>query len=951
MQIGRSQQRIGPLLLLCALGGLFAACNAPPVEVTPGGCRALRPGPTCELMSHKGQLDELRLLVKTSPDARLIVLQGWRSLPTAIEANDRGHLVRVRPRPGVSSLTIIARRGIVWSRQELAVREWTASQWIKDAYETWAYESKPDEARRALEENLNRETPRLDDEAWALGLLARIAIDQNQITKGKQLLERALLADRRANLIADELRDSFRLQDVLIKQEQAFEAADRLMDAVEQGPAKQDESRLSWVKLNRGLVLLGQEKPKEVLPYADEGMKWAERFGDREAVSELRAMSAAALQSMGRTQDANELLKGFVDKEPSPCRKADLLMQQGRVQRVALEGARTAPAALDPSQPLRAALKIYGTPGGAGCPQKRPMLQVLSDLAHVELLRERWTSMQTWLDALRKELGQAGEPELNKELELQLIQLRGQRALKAQRLDEALPLFEELKEKSAQNRMMGAPPVTNSAPLAFNEAHWQALIGIAEVQKYKNDKAHALQTCLQADAYLEQNSLAIPLGVGRGGFLGRHERGSSLCLALFIELGRTAEAFEWLRRVRIRALLPVLGLLRSNLDPAKMATYRDLRRQLDDNVAAEEVAAFNQVPRLRQERTGIYRNLLYSVESLTDQNLLSSPLRFQPLRDGELALICHPALTGGWQCIAASPGEKRAYVVKQLGKGDKQTISNALLLPIADLLNKSRVLRVLPYGDEMRSQTDVHLLPYKGAALWEANIDVVYAVDLPQQEKPASYSSDKSALLLLDPQEKFFEIRNVANEVTTAFNDKVWKTLVQIGGEDTHSSSKNRQVTPAVAIGPQLRAALESVGIFLYMGHAVANRTVGWTNSLKTAREAGLLVTDILFLNRAPAWGVLLGCQTAQSSEETGGQEGLGIAQSFVVRGSVVVISTARDVEVTSAVHVVRALIRHGLTADQPNLVDALRRAIADVRRQQPQLSEAELGAFRVIVP
>ena len=169
----RGQLRWSPLLL--GFMGLFlAACEAPPLAVTFGGCPYLRANSVCEVnYGIDGQLEELRLLVKTSPQADITVFQGRKSLPARIERTDLGRLVRVRPLPGVSGLTIVARKGIAWRRQDLVVREWTASDWVQKAFDTWAYRGNPEAAKRDLQERLEREPPRFDDEAWARGFLAR----------------------------------------------------------------------------------------------------------------------------------------------------------------------------------------------------------------------------------------------------------------------------------------------------------------------------------------------------------------------------------------------------------------------------------------------------------------------------------------------------------------------------------------------------------------------------------------------------------------------------------------------------------------------------------------------------------------------------------------------------------------------------------------------------------
>lgn len=961
--VSKSQLRWLPLFV-CGVVAVLLLREAAPFDVVPAGCTYLRADQICEVYRQvDGQLDELRLLVRTSTQTPIRVYQGWQRLPTTQERVDEGLLVRVHPLPGVAALTLLGHEGWAVRYRLLVVREWTASQFIKDAYRTWAFQGRPAEAK-ALLGAVSLGTLSAADEAWARGLQARIAIEGNQIREGERELLVALQRDQEAKLIANEIRDTFRLVELYSRHLSRFEDAERLLDELDKGALRHDPGSRAWLELNRGLVALEQGKLAAVLRHGEAGAAWAARYGDPEAKRELSAMQAEALIRMGRTREGSDLFRGLGDTEPSPCRAAELFLRQGRSQRLQLATNPLSDGVLAPEKPLQRALDIYGRSDEAGCSHRRSMLSVLLEFAEVGLLRRDPIQAQHWLNTFEQQLGPEASAEPNRDLNLQRLHLREQLALqsslasrdddeKQRLLNVALGLGVAMKELAQAAKA----PATEGEPPVFQEAYWQALIDITEVERQLGRHEKALASCLEADRYLTKHSESLPMGASRGGFFGRHQRGSSLCLALFLELRQLPQAFDWLRAVRIRALLPLLGLLDPSGRPPDHADYDAIRRQLDENARRMNTPSTDQQPELSRRHNKLYEQLMASIEKMASHRQAgAAEPRFRPIAEHEIALICHPALDGGWQCMAAYGTKRRAYRVQQLGKAvapGKQAAD--LLEPIAGWLRQAKILRVLPFGDEMRSETDVHLLPFAKDSqllpLWETGIDVVYALDLPTGYGQSVAGTNRLALLVIDPQERFQVLREAGTEIDTALRRQGWQTWVQIGGEPNFGSWPGQlPARPKVAVGDRLRTLLGQTDLFLYMGHSSDERASSWTRALHTADEAGLLVTDILLLPSVPRWSILLGCRAGNSSEETGGQESLGLAQTLIAKGAEGVISTPRPISAVWATMVARALIQHGLSHAQPNLVDILRRSIATLRQHSPQ-ADPELGALRVVVP
>src|SRR5205807_1591912 len=106
--------------------------------------------------------------------------------------------------------------------------------------------------------------------------------------------------------------------------------------------------------------------------------------------------------------------------------------------------------------------------------------------------------------------------------------------------------------------------------------------------------------------------------------------------------------------------------------------------------------------------------------------------------------------------------------------------------------------------------------------------------------------------------------------------------------------------------------------LFLYFGHGVHETSGGWYDALGTNLAPNVMhpylgVSDVLLMEKAPLWVVLIGCTTGLSSEETGDVEGMGMAQAFLARGSRWAVASVREVQPNNAVELTERLFLLGL--------------------------------------
>ncbi|HEX2573898.1 MAG TPA: CHAT domain-containing protein [Polyangia bacterium] len=841
--------------------------------------------------------------------------------------------------PEPRTLTVTVSQGIRVQRAMIRIADRREAPWLRKARQ--ALQDDDAENAWALVQSHLAEPMSPSDRAQATSLMANIAIERNELSRAIELFEHAMEEDRVAGLVSGELEDALALTSVLGQNLRRFDEVERLLRDKEPLFARLPYLQ-PWRALQWGLFQKMRGDLQGALPPTEAGMEWAERFGDRSVLGELHMLHVEILQALGRTHEALTELDQIPEKLLPPCRRAGVLQERGWVRLVTLEalpaaGPPETGAPLDPRPFFQESLSLYRQE----CNQRLPIASVLTGLARAALLYGRADEAAS---RLRDARAAAGEPDA--ELLANWIDLEGQVALVERRLADAAAIYRHLLDAAYKD-----PGLSYGSP-------WRGWVGLAQAREASDVKG-ALAAYRKAEEYLDERGRAMPLGVGRGGFLGLHERSTALYLDLLDRLGRRSEALEVLRHARVRGLLAFGNLARASTWSdkeretwrAQMEDYHKARLELEQIKDQEEGAdeTTRQALVERQRRLEMRLPALAAAALQLDHwELPSGPMR--KAEPGEILLACHPVRLG-WLCLAEKGGAVMSVRLDRLdGQMARGDLERQLLTPLAPLLGDARALRVLPFG-AMR-QIDFASLSWEGRRLGD-RLAVRYALDLPpaaQGAPPTSTGGRPTTLLLVDPQGDIPGSKAFADEAASLLAPH-WQVDLHRGAPEFINGTRRTHLGPRL-LGGALSRLLASRDLFFYYGHSDFLPT-----AIRTADRAGLTVSDILVLERVPRWVVLAGCESGRSDEEAGGLEGVGLAQAFLLRGSAWVIGSVRLVDYKLSAALALALLEAGLDRPGADPIVALERARGVLReRLVPERGadaatlDNSLDAFRVFV-
>lgn len=384
--------------------------------------------------------------------------------------------------------------------------------------------------------------------------------------------------------------------------------------------------------------------------------------------------------------------------------------------------------------------------------------------------------------------------------------------------------------------------------------------------------------------------------------------------------------------------------------------YRRARVALQETVIQARDAATDELEPLKQEMQAREQQLLSFLAKTpgAPQQKGAEPQR--PIAPRELLLTCHPTARA-WACLLADDTSV-IDVIETAGLPDEKALAR-LISPLKTKRDAFDRLVILPFG-AMRN-IDVHRMPFweDAAPLW-SRIEVVYGLDLPPQETPDAREATppKEAFVFVDSEGNLKYSRSAGAPMAKALTELHWQVRLQVGGAKQLGGlfgAAPRSISPA-SLDKSVKEWIAASDLFVYAGHADYAPSGGWIHALRIPDDAGILVGDILTLQRVPRHVLLLACESGRSDEETGGQEGLGLGQAFLMAGSRSLLATVRPVRDDVTAAVAAALVRRLSTA-QPGVTSALLRTVLQEVRQMAwprevaQSLDTELGAFRVFVP
>lgn len=925
----------------------------------------------------------LRIWLAADPDAQVTVRQDGTEVKLQAQPSRDGRLFSLTVKPIDSRLVAEVRHDgtqAVIAAATLILRAGEAPGCHKEPLRKFL------ENDHSFNQQIRRDVEACADSAGASALsrghsryvLARLAYEGGELARAVTLMKQAMQDYEQAGLLHSRMQAAYWLSELYsIHQGRVTTAEElllRLRPLVEEGAP----SEWPWLLNQQAQLAVMNGALREALLHTEKGLLWAERLGDSYGIPNLTIQRADVLNQLGRWHEANELVEQLVGRtDLEPCWRANALLTQGRLRAQIWQASGVAPGQeLDPSQPLNQALKVMA----AGCKQEPKIAFAYAQLAQAMRLQDHPEDVARFVDQARSVLptgaagGEAKEDareQVERELELHFLagwsQLRlGQLAAQEQE-PAARGLFDQARQ-SFEKMQPDSPHVDGF------DSPWWGHVGLGLLAEAEGQREQALARYRKAEEYLDRRSLTLPLGSGRGGFLGRYEWSARLLLRLLstpTTKGAAerdlAEAFAVLRRARARGIRALALLARvQRLDPATRqrwdethAAYLRERAELDKLESRRYGLADSEQPAVERERTEREHALLAHVGQAlhilgTPEELHSEAAwAFRPPAADEVMLACHPlalgalVTSGEWLCLATDGSGVRATRVKDPASlSDPSALTAALLTPFADKLERARRVTVLQYG--ALRKIPVHLLPFGEAKqpLGDTRA-VAYSLDLPLDSvawqtrlgPDNQRLCERRAYLLFDADGREPESRRSRGVITDLLRGSGWQIQLEQGGGAVVGSGGGLLGAEAAERGAQLpqrlRQMLTRATLFHYGGEGYFATRSGWRHALKTPDEAGLLIGDVLELAQVPRWVTLFGCETGLSSEETGGIEGLGLAQAFLARGSEWAIGTVSKVHEWVAAEVAQAfygqLARSSGTAD-PSVL--LTRAVLEVKQR-----------------
>jgi CHAT domain-containing protein len=348
--------------------------------------------------------------------------------------------------------------------------------------------------------------------------------------------------------------------------------------------------------------------------------------------------------------------------------------------------------------------------------------------------------------------------------------------------------------------------------------------------------------------------------------------------------------------------------------PGDASSYRKSREAVDAAVTNQKPAPQNDVARLEKAQKvaraalGLPKNL----NGASDVSVNSLTLLYHPLVNGWVGFALES--NGQVHMARLPPFDKEARAAVETGS-HSAALSKILLEPFAEPIRRAKRLRIPAHGRLRRVPFEA--LPWEGRVLADS-VAVTYGFDgagvMDRDVDPSlKCKTQPGALVVTNPGGDLPGAKNASARVQNALLSHGWSVRVLEGVAATRENTLAQLQDPCTAL-------------FHYDGHAKFDGRDGLRAAL-VLHDGTLTVTDILDLPRVPQSVALLGCAT-------GKDEGLGLAQAFLVRGSQEVLAAMEDVDDRLSQRLAEGLYEDGVLATEgpPSLTSALQVSSAALR-------------------
>jgi len=414
----------------------------------------------------------------------------------------------------------------------------------------------------------------------------------------------------------------------------------------------------------------------------------------------------------------------------------------------------------------------------------------------------------------------------------------------------------------------------------------------------------AVSRLQNARRLLEELLRAIPIGEGRGSFLGGHDAGVRTLVQALVDSGAAAQALDvarWSRSVELAHAarldrLATLSPVAHRRWDAALERYQHIRRDIEREAEDDWKLPRAALGRLRSERQAraqqaraaldeAYRLLPDGPAPGAGEGAGASTNGAGSLPDAKLAMPRPDELfvaffpgVGGWFALAATSRAVTAHAIDARAFASEAAAGQALA-PLANELGQARRLRLFPYGAADRVSWQA--VPWNGRPLL-ASLEVEYGLDVGQRSgkgsaAPRATGAVPTALVISNPTGDLPAAALEARAVTDAL---VGWNVFRLNG-----SAATRDAT---------LAALPAARLLHYAGHALPGATGPLSSALVLSGEDRIELGDLLAAPAVPALVVLSACEAAGA--ETRQPSLMGLAQAFVAAGAVAALAPTRPV-------------------------------------------------------
>jgi tetratricopeptide (TPR) repeat protein len=754
-----------------------------------------------------------------------------------------------------------------------------------------------------------------DERAMALSLLARVDLDERNFQSAIARFREGVEAHRQRGALSAEARDGFALVHTLVTRTHALADARQVMRAIEPAACAYPEGIAAYAYF-LAFISRASADYRALLRELRAAKEGAARAAMPILERDAEMMLALAFGDIGRERDGLDALRAMASRydDAPACEQYRYADARGWFA-LEIEDPAVRQEGLDW---VARAIAI-----AAKCPDPRALANTRVNSAYGHLLTGDIAAATAALADLRLAGG-----DRSLKTAIYAAEIEGRIALARGRAKDALRAFET------------ADDLANTSVLPA-EQH-RAAVARGEALVTLGRTAEAVEAFERAERILDGGSAIIPLGEGRGRWLGARDQSAQRLVSTLLSRGDVRIAIDAARRARTRTLRNLAA--RQRIDDLAdgqraafehaVSTYRRARAELDGDSELDWKRSASELARIRNARSAKEAELRTALDAAYAivQDSPSSEAKLQdlaPSSPGELSLLLFP-LPDELIVFGVGGGEPRVHRVRSPRLDDPARLGASIFAgALADEIEHSTAVHVMAHGP-LRS-IDVHALPFRGAPLI-SRVPVDYPLDVGGMMPPPAPGG--GALFVFDPSGNLEGARREMAELEKIrFPPDLRVTFLHGDG----------------ATSAAVRQGIAGARVLHYAGHGHFAGEDGLESALPLAAGGHLQVGDILTLASPPELVVLSACEGARESTDARAQA-LGLAHAFVLAGSEAVVATTRPVNDDLARAVSIRLHGHlwsGQSGKGANAAVALRNALLSVQRELPH---ADWAAFRVLV-